>query len=70
MTERRQPPSLDPEKVKELFQQLDANGDGRVDVKELTEGLSRMGVPTIPGQAQVRRHIMPCNHQVLYCLAS
>ena len=47
INERRQPSSLDPEKVKELFQQLDANGDGRVDVKELTEGLSRMGVPSI-----------------------
>ena len=48
-----QPPSMDPEKVKELFEQLDANRDGRVDVKELTEGLSMLGVPTIPGQAQV-----------------
>ena len=51
MDKRRQPSSLDPEKVKGLFQQLDANGDGCVDVKELTEGLSRMGVPTIPGLA-------------------
>ena len=49
----QQPPSMDPEKVKELFEQLDANRDGRVDVKELTEGLSKLGVPTIPGQAQV-----------------
>ena len=49
----QQPPSMDPEKVKELFQQFDVNKDGRVDVKELTEGLSRLGVPTIPGQAEV-----------------
>jgi len=56
MSERKtpqQPPSMDPEKVKELFQQFDVNKDGRVDVTELTEGLCRLGVPTIPGQAEV-----------------
>ena len=51
----RQAPTLNHEKVEELFKQLDTNKDGRVDVKELTEGLGKLGVPTIPGQAQVRR---------------
>ena len=49
----RQGPTLNNEKIEELFRQLDANKDGRVDVNELTEGLSKLGVPTIPGQAQV-----------------
>ena len=49
----KQGSTLEKEKIEELFKQLDANKDGRVDVKELTEGLSRLGVPTIPGQAQV-----------------
>ena len=51
----RQPTTLSNEKIEELFRQLDTNKDGRVDVKELTEGLSKLGVPTIPGQAQVRQ---------------
>lgn len=50
----KQPPTLNNDKIEELFRQLDMNKDGRVDVKELTEGLSKLGVPTIPGQAQVR----------------
>ena len=50
----RQPPTLNNDKIEELFRQLDTNKDGRVDVKELTEGLSKLEVPTIPGQAQVR----------------
>ena len=56
MEEQRKPKqgsTLEKEKIEELFRQLDSNKDGRVDVKELTEGLSRLGVPTIPGQAQV-----------------
>ena len=48
-------PTLNNEKIEELFRQLDSNKDGRVDVKELTEGLGKLGVPTIPGQAQVRK---------------
>jgi len=63
MSERptsRQAPTLNREKVEDLFRQLDTNKDGRVDVKELTEGLSRLGVPTIPGQAQVRNVFISC----------
>ena len=51
----RQGSTLNSEKIEELFRQLDSNKDGRVDVKELTEGLGKLGVPTIPGQAQVRQ---------------
>lgn len=51
----RKSPTLSNEKIEELFRQLDTNKDGRVDVKELTEGLGKLGVPTIPGQAQVRQ---------------
>ena len=36
-----------------LFKSLDVNGDGRIDVTDLTKALKKMQVPQIPGQAQV-----------------
>lgn len=41
------------EHYSELFDQLDVDGDGRIDAKDLKEGLIRMGVPQVPGHAQV-----------------
>lgn len=32
-------------RLKELFEKLDINGDGRIDVSDLTEGLQKLGVP-------------------------
>ncbi|XP_071821145.1 calcium-binding mitochondrial carrier protein SCaMC-2-like isoform X2 [Apostichopus japonicus] len=40
------------EHYSELFDQLDVDGDGRIDAKDLKEGLIRMGVPQVPGHAQ------------------
>ena len=37
----------------ELFSKLDVNGDGRIDVDDLQIGLTRLGVHTVPGHAQV-----------------
>lgn len=48
--------AMTPEQEKhysELFDQLDVDGDGRIDTKDLKEGLIRMGVPQVPGHAQV-----------------
>lgn len=47
--------AMTPEQEKhysELFDQLDVDGDGRIDTKDLKEGLIRMGVPQVPGHAQ------------------
>ncbi|XP_071802790.1 mitochondrial adenyl nucleotide antiporter SLC25A24-B-like isoform X2 [Asterias amurensis] len=35
-----------------LFDQLDVNGDGRIDVDDLQEGFERLGVHVVPGHAQ------------------
>ena len=41
------------EKLGELFKQLDSNGDGRIDVHDLSDGLKKLNIPQIPGSAQV-----------------
>ena len=45
---------VDPERIERLFKELDKNGDGKIDVNELAEGLKRYGGTRYrPGQAQV-----------------
>lgn len=36
-----------------LFNRLDVNKDGRIDIHDLSEALNSMQVPQVPGQAQV-----------------
>ena len=43
----------DEERIAELFNQLDVNKDGRIDIHDLTEALAKLNIPQIPGQAQV-----------------
>ena len=43
----------DEKRLGSLFKQLDVNGDGRIDVQDLSESLRRMGVHQVPGHAEV-----------------
>ncbi|XP_065646590.1 mitochondrial adenyl nucleotide antiporter SLC25A24 isoform X3 [Hydra vulgaris] len=44
--------NIDKNEVYELFRELDENGDGRIDVHELSKGLKRLGVLYVPEHAQ------------------
>ena len=44
---------FDRNRVKNLFDKLDANNDGHIDVAELSKGLKQLGVEAIPGQVEV-----------------
>jgi len=37
----------------DLFKKLDVNGDGRIDIHDLSEALHRLSVPQLPDHAQV-----------------
>jgi Ca2+-binding EF-hand superfamily protein len=37
----------------ELFKKLDINGDGRIDIHDLSEALRRLSIPQLPDHAQV-----------------
>ncbi|XP_031558528.1 calcium-binding mitochondrial carrier protein SCaMC-2-like [Actinia tenebrosa] len=53
----------DPERIERLFKDLDKNGDGKIDINELAEGLKRFhGARYRPGQAQ---HVMILGDQNL-----
>ena len=44
----------DEERLSILFDRLDVNKDGKIDVKDLTEALHEMDVPKHPGHTQVK----------------
>ena len=48
--------NIDKKEVSELFRTLDVNGDGCIDVHELSKGLKKLGVLHVPDQAQVFRN--------------
>ena len=52
MSNSGSPPPTDKEKLKELFQKLDINKDGRLELSEIREALHHQGITT-PGEAEV-----------------
>ena len=40
-------------KLHDLFQQLDVNKDGTIDIDDLTRAMNSMNVPQLPGHAKV-----------------
>lgn len=53
----------DEERFARLFEQLDRNRDGKLDLQELREGIERLGLPSESGTAQVGRRPL-CNVEV------
>lgn len=49
-------PIEEEERLGSLFNQLDSNGDGRIDAHDLSEGLKRLSLPQVPGYAEVVVH--------------
>lgn len=49
----RRIPYEDEERLEKLFKELDTNGDGRIDIHDLTQVLEKRGVPQATGHAQV-----------------
>ena len=45
----------DEARIQELFDRLDLDKDGKIDIKDLSNAFHQLGVPQIPGQAQVCR---------------
>nr|XP_027221891.1 calcium-binding mitochondrial carrier protein SCaMC-3-like [Penaeus vannamei] len=46
-------PSDEEDRLGDLFKQLDVNGDGRIDVHDLSEGLKKLNIPQVPGYAEL-----------------
>lgn len=45
---------FDKEGFENLFHKLDVNKNGRIGIEELSNGLKRLGIDHLPGQAQVK----------------
>lgn len=54
----RYPNEVDKERLIRLFQTLDKNGDGRIDINELHEAITRSRMPALPEQAQVTSQLI------------
>lgn len=49
---------FDEGKIKDLFQDLDTNKDGRIDIEELSDGLQRLGISHLPKYNKVNFKIV------------
>ena len=43
----------DEQRIGDLFNRLDVNKDGKLDIRDLSKALHELRVPQVPGQAQV-----------------
>ena len=60
MTSSLKPTDISPEKeayYRKIFNQLDVDKDGRIDVEELKQAYGKMGLLQVPGQAEVSNSI-------------
>ena len=46
-------------KLRELYEKIDKNRDGKIDIKDLNTALSEMKVAQLPGHAQVPFTCLP-----------
>lgn len=44
----------DEDRLGDLFKKLDASGKGKIDVSDLSKGLTMLNLPHIPGHIEVR----------------
>lgn len=57
-------PAEEEERLAKLFDKLDVNKDGKIDVEDLSKGLYAMGIPTVAGQAEASKEMC---HTVTDC---
>ena len=57
----RKAPSTDRDRLEKLFQRLDVNKDGHIDMSEIQRGLWKQGISD-PEEARVSVLHVPCNH--------
>lgn len=55
-------------RLSSLFNRLDVNHDGRIDVHDLSKALQKLRIPHVPGQAQVKRFYCIPNYMFVHVI--
>lgn len=56
-------------RLSSLFNRLDVNHDGRIDVHDLSKALQKLRIPHVPGQAQVKRFYRIPNYMFVHVIS-